>query len=378
MLVRAIRQTSFNLLLALGIIAALADCSHRNLGLTQPQRSAIAADIRVEMTRQHIPGLAIGIARDGESIYANGFGLRAKGQPVGANTVFPVGSITKQFTAACVMLLVQQGRVDLESAIARYLPKAPHANAVTVRELLNQTSGLADYSGEPALQRALHPRLLTELTPSQLLGMIAGEPLHFKPGTKFEYSNTNYLLAGMIVAAVSGESYPSFLREHIIGPLHLQRTSYLRTSIADGSNVSDGYEIVKGHFVASPRFTMSWAASAGALASDTSDLIAWDNAFFGGRVVPPASVRAMTTPPSLKESSDYGFGWVVDRVSGEPMIWHNGALPGAHAMNAVFPRSGLTIVILTNILTARPEEIAEDVFVELRHLDGNHAAIGAQ
>ena len=119
-------------------------------------------------------------------VYASGFGVRDRGKAVDENTVFAIRSITKQFTATCVMLLVQDGRVRLDSPIERYLPGAPHAHEVTVRDLLDQTSGLADYSSRPALQRALHPHLLTELKPATLIGFIASEPLEFQPGTKFE------------------------------------------------------------------------------------------------------------------------------------------------------------------------------------------------
>ncbi len=164
-------------------------------GLSAQQNAAIAAIAHRAMVKRRIPGMAIGIGHQGKIFYASGFGVRDRGKAVDENTVFAIGSITKQFTAACVMLLVQDGRVRLDSPIERYLPGAPHAHEVTVRELLDQTSGLADYSSRPALQRALHPHLLTELKPATLIGFVASEPLEFQPGTKFEYSNTNYVLA---------------------------------------------------------------------------------------------------------------------------------------------------------------------------------------
>lgn len=212
------------------------------------------------------------------------------------------------------------------------------------------------------------PHKLARLRPEQLIALIANQPLRFKPGTKFEYSNTNYVLAGMLVHKVSGEPYGTFLTKHILEPLKLDRMQYLRTSIPAGPDSARGYKIVKGHFVALPRFTMSWALSAGALASDVGDLIRWDGAFFGGHVVQPALVRTMTTVPPLPKASerDYAFGWVVQNVDDHPMIWHNGGLPGAHAMNAYFPQTGWSIVVLTNLYDADPEDIAKALFAIVR------------
>ena len=314
------------------------------------------------MAAQHVPGLAVEVAVGGRPVYARGFGTRAPGQPVTGTTVFPVGSVTKQFTAACVAILAQDHSLDLDSPVNRYVPNAPHGDRVTVRELLDQTSGLVDYSRQPALQSAIGKDKLTEIRPAQLLAMIAGQPLKFTPGTRFDYSNTNYLLAGMIVEAVSGQPLGSFLRERIIEPLGMHGAQYLKTSIPAGTNVARGYELKKGRASMVRRFTMSWAQGAGALASGAHDLVTWDDAFFHGRVVAPDMVHVMTT--AVKE--DYAYGWVVERVRGEPMIWHNGEIPGAHAMNAFFPRSNMEIVVLTNLGTAKPEAVAREIAVALR------------
>lgn len=258
------------------VLAGVSSPTPTSDDLSAQQSAAIAAIADRAMVKQRIPGMAIGIGHQGKMVYASGFGVRDRGKAVDENTVFAIRSITKQFTATCVMLLVQGGRVRLDSPIERYLPGVPHGHEVTVRELLDQTSGLADYSSQPALQRALHPHLLTELKPATLIGFIASEPLEFQPGTKFEYSNTNYVLAGMLVQAVSGESYADFLQTRIFVPLGLHEMQYLRTSVPKGPDASHGYKVVKGRFVLLPPFTMSWAAGAGALASDVHDLIAWD------------------------------------------------------------------------------------------------------
>jgi D-alanyl-D-alanine carboxypeptidase len=345
-----------------GVLAfALASgCGIGSKKLQRSQELAIEKIARTAMQSRHIPGMAIGVGRNGTILYERGFGMRARGWTATGSTVFPIGSITKQFTAACVMQLVDRGRISLDAPVARYVENAPHARQVTVRELLLQTSGLADYTLQPALQNAVGANKLNALTSRRLLDLIESKPLSFKPGTRFEYSNTNYVVAGMIVARVSGQSYETYLKAQILDPQRLNHTQYLKTSVAEGNDASHGYKVVHGRAVELPVFTMSWAGAAGALASDAPDLIAWDDAFFHGSVVSRRSVETMTTPSA--QAKDYAMGWAVDRVDGARMIWHNGGLPGAHAMNAVFPQSGYEIVVLTNLFSATPEDIAKQIF----------------
>ena len=348
--------------LSLACLSSLPGTGHAaEAPLAAAQAALITTIVHRAMAAQHIPGLAIEVAVGGHSVYARGFGMRAPGKHVRASTVFPIGSITKQFAAACVVMLAEDHSLDLDSPVSRYLPTAPHGERITVRQLLDQTSGLADYSAQPTLQTAVGKDKLNELRPAQLLAMIASKPLKFTPGTRFDYSNTNYLLAGMVVQAVSGEPFGTFLRERITEPLRMRETQYLSTSIPTGSNVARGYSIKHGRAALVPRITMSWAQAAGAIASDTHDLVIWDDAFFHGRVVTPAFVRTMTTP--VKE--DYGYGWVIEQVRGQRMIWHNGEIPGAHAMNAFFPRSNMEVVVITNLDAAKPEEIAKNVATTL-------------
>lgn len=325
--------------------------------LTDAERRSIDNIVREAIERDRIPGLAIEIAVHGRPLYARAFGERSPGQSVTVTTVFPIGSITKQFTAACVMMLAQTHRVNLDSLVSRYVRNAPHGNEITVRQLLDQTSGLLDYTEEPALQAALGASRLNRLSPVQLLAIVANKPLAFRPGSNVYYSNTNYVLAGMVVEAVSREPFESFLERHILSQLVMHHTSYLDTSVPQGLDVARGYGVKNGRVSILPPFTMSWAGSAGALASNLGDLVKWDDAFFHGRVIKPTAVAEMTRPVKR----DYGYAWAIDRIDGESMVWHNGGLPGAHAMNAYFPASDMEIVVLTNIFTSDPEGIARRV-----------------
>jgi D-alanyl-D-alanine carboxypeptidase len=348
-------------------VAAMADA------LSPAQLAKIDAIVKAGMAKQHLVGVAVAVGRNGTTLFAKGYGLRDKANnlPVTAHTVFPTGSIGKQFTAACVMLLVQQGKVNLDNKVAKYLPNAPHGSQITVRQLLNQTSGLHDYlENKPLIAALFGGTWMTHRPPSYYIGLMANDPLAFKPGTKWQYSNTNYELLGMLVAKVSGESYEDFLTQNIFKAQNLDSMQYLTWSIPAGDDVTRGYNFAKGKFILIPRYDMSWGGSAGALASNAPDLVKWDGAFFGGKVITPANVIVATTPPhgitmglpagntQSQIAEGYGFGWVIGRDEGRKIIWHNGGIVGGRTMNAVFPADGLEVVILTNATTADPEILA--------------------
>lgn len=339
--------------------------------LSKAQMRQIDALAARALAKQHIAGMEIGVGRNGKLLYARGYGLRDRSRklPVTPQTVFPIGSITKQFTAACMMELVNRGKVDLNDHVSKYVRSAPHGGEITVRQLLNQTSGLPDYLENKPLLASIMSGTVAPRSIASLVALVDGKPLHFKPGTKYEYSNTNYALAGMIVAKVSGMPYGEFLRQTILIPQHLNSMQYLSYSPPSGSDVSRGYTYSKGQFTLIPRFSMDWGNAAGALASDAADLIRWDQAYFSGAVIPLNDVRIATTPPrgiTMLASKNrvnniglgYAFGWVQARAEGRRMIWHNGGLPGARAMNATFPADGLEIVVLTNVTAADPESVA--------------------
>ncbi len=351
-------------------IAAMTACAYASR-LSAAQTKGIDALVRQAMAEQHVAGAEIGIGRRGQLLYAHGYGLRDRERhlPVTSHTIFPVGSITKQFTATAAMLLVDDGRLNLDARISRYLPNAPHASEITVRELLDQTSGLPDYLENKPLLGAIMRGAAGPHPPERLLAYIKDKPLHFKPGTKYEYSNSNYCLVGMIVSRVSGMPYGQFLRQRVLLPQHLLSTQYLAMSVPQGPDVVRGYTYEKGRFDLLPRDSLDWGNAAGALASDAADLVTWDGAYFGGRVLPPRAFHTATTPPphiTMQASKDpannlgggYAFGWVQGHYEGRPLIWHNGGLPGARAMNLVFPGDGLEIVVLTNVTDAAPETIA--------------------
>ncbi len=339
--------------------------------LSTMQTAAIASIVRGAMATQHLTGVEVGVGRNGTLLYSGGFGLRnrAANLPVTADTVFEIGSITKQFTAAGVMLFVQRGRVSLDAPIARYLPDVPHAKQITVRELLDQTSGLDDYLENKALYASLLAATVKPHRISYYVQLVANRPLQFRPGTKWAYSNTNYAILGMLAAKISGRSYEAYLRSAILNPLDLRATEYMATAPPAGANTSQGYDYVKKHYVRVPPYDMSWANAAGALASNAGNVVRWDGAFFAGKVLNRSSVQTAITPPAgipvlpgkdkrNNIAQGYAFGWMAGQDEGRRVVWHNGGTIGARAMNLVFPSDGLEIIVLTNQSTADPEAIA--------------------
>lgn len=339
--------------------------------LNSAQTSQIGSIVRGAMASQHLTGVEVGVGRNGTLLYSGGYGLRnrAANLPVTPDTVFEIGSITKQFTAAGVMLFVQKGRIALDAPIARYLPDVPHAKEITVRQLLDQTTGLDDYLEDKTLFSSLVAATLKPHPISYYVNLVANKPLQFRPGTKWAYSNTNYAILGMLAAKMSGQSYETYMRSAILDPLHLNDTEYLATAPPQGSNASLGYDYVKNRYVTLPTYDMSWANSAGALASNAQNLVRWDGAFFSGDVLNAKGVHTAITPPPgitalVKKDEQnniaqgYAFGWMAGQDEGRRLVWHNGGTLGARAMNLVFPSDGLEIIVLTNQSTANPESIA--------------------
>ena len=329
--------------------------------LSAAQAAPIAAAVMRTMSATGTVGVNVAVARDGEIVYAKGFGLRdvAANLPVEAETIFPIGSITKQFTSAAIMLLVRDRKVGLDAKAAEYVPLAPHATEYTVRNLLQQTTGLANYTGVPAFLNAVATS--ATITPDAMVAMIAREPLAFAPGSQFAYSNTNYVVLGMIVEAVARMPYGRFIAERIARPLGLAHLTFGPPPA--GSELARGYEPQTGNAAVTP-WTPQATYAAGGLYATPADLVRWNDAFFGGRLLDAATVRAMTTPPALagNEKSTYAMGWVRGDVDGHPEIWHNGAVIGAHARTAYFPDERISVIAFGNSTSFDPTRIERDAF----------------
>jgi CubicO group peptidase (beta-lactamase class C family) len=345
---------------------------------------AIDAAVAATMERGS-PGMVVGVARDGDIVFSRGYGWAnvERRTTVTPDTVFRLASITKQFTAAAVMLLVEEGRINLEDRLSEYVPELRHSHEVTVYQLLVQTSGIPDYAEDPiGMATKAMPR-----TTDEMIAWIAGleTRLQFEPGSRWSYSNSNYALLGAIVERVSGQTLSHFFNERLFAPARLADTALGDPVVTDASHAS-GYrrssEAPSG-FANADEISYTVPGAAGGLRTTSLDLLRWSDALFGGRVVNRASIAAMTAPGRLSDgrttklgmpdawqaglNADYGFGFFISPSAAGPRIWHAGDIDGFSTWMAHYPNVDVTIVLMENIQSvALPHgDIENAVFASL-------------
>jgi len=327
---------------------------------------AAAKAARYARDYQVIPGLQIAVVRDGRLVLDAGYGLRnvASGEPVTQNTLFEIGSITKQFTAAAILQLKERGKLKLTDRLGQYVPEYPRGKDITIEQMLHMTSGIPDHINDPP--NAVKTISSSEGSLDASLALIANMPLHFKPGTRSEYSNTNYLLLGAIVARVSHMPFHDYISKNLFAPAHMVHSAFLNneSSLAD---MATGYELTpKTTLKVAGHIGYGWSGGAGSIVSTAGDVASWDEAFFNGRIVSAADVKLATAPLYIDgKSTGYAFGWNVDNVDGLPVVSHDGGMLGFTSTNEVFPTLGLSVIVLSNNGDASPEAIAKGIVAEL-------------
>jgi D-alanyl-D-alanine carboxypeptidase len=310
----------------------------------------IDADVKSSLDRFGVPGAAVMVIQGGKVSLVQAFGARdvAQSLPIRPDTYFEIGSITKQFTAASILQLQEAGKLKIDQLLSEYLPDAPHAKEVTLRQLLTHTSGLHEYFDE---QLAAQP-----IAYKDLIARVASLPLDFAPGSRWSYSNTGYLLLGKVIEVVSGESYRAYLQHHIFDPLDMKQT-YTTGDEGRLANMEAGYRRVNGKVERAPITDPSWANAAGLLVMTLNDLAKWDTALRSGKVVSMSSYKEMTTAfmTTANGSANYGLGLFVDSAYGQPRIGHTGGSLGFTAADEFFPRQDVRIIALTNLHDDGPE-----------------------
>jgi D-alanyl-D-alanine carboxypeptidase len=310
------------------------------------------------MKQQGIPGMTVALAKNGSMLYAQAYGDSDIATKLSSqtSTIFEIGSITKQFTATLIMKLQEQGELHVDDSISAYLPEYKFPSAITLRMLLNHTSGLENYT-----TFAQYPGWAGNGASEQtILSAVSGTPLLFPPGTQWSYSNSNYFALGAIIEKLTGQSYAANLEQYIFRPLGLTNTYF---SLPPSAQSALGYTLNGTSVIPALVCDRSTAFSAGALSSNVSDLIAWDNALINGKVVSPASFTTMTTPvsSSIPGGGTYGFGLFLRTFDNHPTIWHGGLINGFAAETDVFLDTGFTVVVLTNSDVANPDTIATEI-----------------
>jgi D-alanyl-D-alanine carboxypeptidase len=276
-----------------------------------------------------------------------------------ATTIYEIGSITKQFTSAAVMKLVDQGRVALDDDLSKYVPQFPlQGKKVSIRQLLNHTSGIRSYTSSPGWQKTWND----ELSPDAIVKFVAADTFDFAPGTRYRYNNTGYVLLGMVIEKASGQTYAKFLDTQFFKPLGLRQTSYCPSKTSDPA-FALGYSKGPNGTVRAQFLHLSHPFSAGALCSTVGDLVKWQRLLDGGKVVSPASYALMSTADSLigGRKINYGFGLVPGEFNGHKTISHTGGIPGFATAATYVPDDSLSIVVYTNYDGESPQTLVANL-----------------
>ena len=338
--------------IAVGSIAVASFCLSSTPASAQSQLdAALAAKIdsiaNQVLRTTGVPSASVAIVTHGQLSYAKAYGS-AKVEPQVAATSdmrYAIGSISKQFTAAALLLLQQEGKLSLDDPVSRFVPGLTRGNEVTIRQLLSHTSGYQDFWPQDYVM----PMMLKPATPQSIADRWGKQPLDFDPGTRWQYSNTNYTIAGMVVEKASGMPFFEFVRTRILAPVGLQSASDFDAS-PSAANATGYLRYGLGPLRAAPDAGSGWMWAAGELAMTASDLARWDISLIRRSLLAPRSYSELETEVRLKNGSGtgYGLGVSVAMQGGRLLVEHNGEVSGFTAENMVFPDDSAAVVVLTN------------------------------
>jgi CubicO group peptidase (beta-lactamase class C family) len=300
------------------------------------------------LAKTGVPSASVAVVKDGQIAYLRAFGNARldPATPAKPEMRYSIGSISKQFTAAAILLLQEQGKLSLDDKVGKFIPGLTRANEVSIRQILSHTSGYQDYWPQDYVM----PLMLQPVTAQKILDTWARKPLDFEPGTKWQYSNTNFVIAGLIVEKVSGEPLLQFLQEKVFAPLNMK-------SVADtdkaklGDRDPTGYlRFALGPPRPAPKEGSGWLFAAGELAMPAEDLAKWDISIINQSLLKPASYREFETEVLLKNGlgTRYGLGVDVRSDFGHRSLSHGGEVSGFTSENVVFPDERVAVVVLTN------------------------------
>jgi CubicO group peptidase (beta-lactamase class C family) len=314
------------------------------------------------VARGESPSVSIAVIRGTDTIAIAAYGTADLEQGLAATprSVYRIGSVTKQYTAAAVMQLMEQGALALDDSIGAHLDRLPEAwRGVTIRQLLNHTSGIPSYTD---LGAEWQKRWAEEMLPRTILGMTAERPMDFAPGTKWSYNNTGYILLGMLIEKHAGTNWGADLRDRFVTPLALgATTNCLNAPLVPGR--IPGYERQGNGWRNMDRIAMTQPYAAGAICATAGDVARWNQLLHTGKVVSPASYRMMTTPEGAAATGPmkYGFGLATDSIAGRPMIIHGGGIHGFITANAWVPGAELSVTVLTNSGSAKADALLKQL-----------------
>jgi len=295
-----------------------------------------------------VPSVSVAVVKDGQVVYLKAYGEARLDPRLEAKSEmrYSIGSISKQFTAAAILLLAEQGKLSLDDKVGKFLPRLTRANEVTIRQLLSHTSGYQDYWPQDYVM----PEMLQAVTPQQILDTWAGKPLDFDPGTKWQYSNTNFVIAGLIVEKASGMPLLEFLQKKIFTPLAMNSVANVDKEKLGATDASGYMRYALGPLRPAPKEGPGWLFAAGELAMPVGDLAKWDISLMDRKLMKPASYEELEHEVVLKNGlgTNYGLGVRVRSEFGHRALSHGGEVSGFTAHNLVFPDERVAVATLVN------------------------------
>lgn len=306
-----------------------------------------------------VAGVSVAVVKGRDTLLYKGYGFAdiENQLPATPQSVFRIGSLTKQFTSAVIMQLVEQGKLSLDDNINTYIPNFPtHGRTILVRHLLNHTSGIPSYTD---VGNEFGKMMRNDLTPDQLLAVIAPDSLQFEPGTHMYYNNTGYYMLGLIIEKVTGKKYGEYLESTLFKTAGLPNTIYCDTRRLIPRR-AQGYDKIPSGLVNAQFLSMQLPYAAGSLCSTVGDLVSWTHQLSSGRVVSAASYRAMTTPVTLPSGRPmtYGYGLGADTLAGRRVISHGGGINGFISYLIGVPQDSIVIAVLSNTSPAPSQALA--------------------
>jgi CubicO group peptidase (beta-lactamase class C family) len=345
-------------------LAIALSCAQVYAQANRPVRARAIDDIaQGEIRAGSTPGIAIGVVQDGLLVYARGFGFAnlAAHRRAGAATEFYAGSLSKQFTAASVLLLVQDKKLSLDDKVTKYVPELSIARDVTIAQLLQQTSGLPDYTSAPGIVH--DPSKPVKM--ADLIKAVNRMHVVATPGKQFQYNNFNYMIAALIVQRVSQIPLSVFMQTRIFEPL-IMTSTFLAGDQGISPQHAVGYTRgANGKFERAKPWDPSWLFGSGDLVTNVYDLAKWDVGM--PLLLNVDSVRLMWTPGV--QGSPYGTGWMIDQRAAQRFVWHNGEISGFHSMNALLPDRHIAVIVLTNADSLHGQDVVSPERIANRILD---------
>jgi len=357
----------------LGVMAAAGSL---NAQLPPAESQKIDAIVTQVLADSAAPSVSLAIVKDGKVAYIKAYGNARldPATPARPEMHYSIGSVSKQFLAAAILILVEDGKLSLDDPVTRYLPGLTRANEVTIRELLSHTSGYQDYYPLDYVA----PFMLKPVTAREILDRWAKKPLDFEPGTRWQYSNTNFVAAGSIVERVTGMPLMAFLEARIFKPLGITDALDLAQHPLTPSDAAGYTRFATGPVHPVPPEGPGWLFAAGELGLTARDLALWDISLIGHKLLKPASYDTMITPVRLNNGAptDYGLGIGVTNADNHPKLSHGGAVSGFVTQNTVWPDARAAVVVFANLDgSAAPGKITDEIspLLVTQQLDPNAA-----